>query len=244
MVTGKSATEAGLLMVPMMLALLLTSVLSGFAIARTGQYKWYPVVGMAFVAVGLLLLSTMTPGMAVWVICAYTAIMGIGLGMTMQNLILVVQNSFPITVVGTATSSNNYFRQIGASVGSAVVGSLFATNLANLLAQRLPASGAGDTGSFTPDLVHNLPDQVREIIVGAYNDALTPVFLYMVPIAILAAVVLVFIKHKPLATRIEQEAVVESLDVDGGTALAQLEQSDLSAELDDDLRNELETVSA
>jgi len=217
MVTGKSATEAGLLMVPMMLALLLTSVVSGFAIARTGRYKWYPVVGMVLVGVSLLLLSTMTPGLAVWVICAYTAIMGVGLGMTMQNLILVVQNSFPITVVGTATSSNNYFRQIGASVGSAVVGSLFATNLAHLLSQRLPAGGAGDTGSFTPDLVHNLPDQVREIIVGAYSDALTPVFLLMVPVAIAAAIVLVFIKHKPLATSIEREVAAEPEDVDGTT---------------------------
>ena len=202
--------------------------------------------GMALVAVGLLLLSTMTPGLAVWVICAYTAIMGVGLGMTMQNLILVVQNSFPIKVVGTATSSNNYFRQIGASVGSAVVGSLFATNLAHLLTQRLPAAGAaGDTGSFTPDLVHSLPDQVREIIVGAYNDALTPVFLYMVPIAIVAAIVLVFIKHKPLATSIE--VVTESLDVDGGTHVAwdadtELDEND--ADLHSAPRAELATTSS
>lgn len=230
MVTGSSATEAGLLMVPMMLGMLLTSVISGIAISRTGKYKWYPVVGMSLVAVGLLLLSTMTPGLAVWVICAYTAIMGVGLGMTMQNLVLVVQNSFSMKVVGTATSSNNYFRQIGASVGSAVVGSLFATNLAHLLTQRLPASGAGDTGSFTPDLVHNLPDQVREIIVGAYNDALTPVFLYMVPLAILAAVVLVFIKHKPLATSIDVE--VEPVDVDGATSGALGTDAELDDEID------------
>ena len=230
MVTGSSATEAGLLMVPMMLGMLLTSVITGIAISRTGKYKWYPVVGMSFVAVGLLLLSTMTPGLAVWVICAYTAIMGVGLGMTMQNLVLVVQNSFSMKVVGTATSSNNYFRQIGASVGSAVVGSLFATNLAHLLTQRLPASGAGDTGSFTPDLVHNLPDQVREIIVGAYNDALTPVFLYMVPLAILAAVVLVFIKHKPLATSIDLE--VEPVAVDDATSGALGTDAELDDEID------------
>ncbi|WP_426592870.1 MDR family MFS transporter [Cellulomonas sp. McL0617] len=249
MVTGSSATEAGLLMVPMMLGLLLTSVITGIAISRTGTYKWYPPIGMVLVAVALFLLSTMTPGLAVWVICGYTAIMGVGLGMTMQNLVLVVQNSFSLKVVGTATSSNNYFRQIGASVGSAVVGSLFATNLAHLLTQRLPASGAGDTGSFTPDLVHSLPDQVREIIVGAYNDALTPVFLYMVPLAIAAAIVLVFIKHKPLATKIESEAVVESLDVDGTTHVAlhaddALDAAELDAELDDIDDAELATASS
>ena len=221
MVTGASATKAGLLMVQMMLGLLLASVVSGAAISRTGQYKWYPVLGMALVAVSLVLLSTMTPDLAVWIVCAYTTVMGIGLGLTMQNLVLIVQNAFSVKIVGTATSSNNYFRQIGASIGSAIVGSQFATNLTNLLTDRLPAGaasgGAGNANSFTPNLVRGLPDQIREIIVGAYNDALTPVFLYMLPLAVVAAIVLAFIKHKPLATSIAGEVVIESLEIDGAS---------------------------
>ena len=126
MVTGVNATEAGLLMIPMMAALLVTSVVSGQLVSRTGRYKWLPIVGGVLVAVSLFLLSTMTPDAPVWVICAYLAIMGLGLGMSMQILILIVQNSFPVPEVGTATASNNYFRQIGASLGSAIVGSLFA----------------------------------------------------------------------------------------------------------------------
>jgi hypothetical protein len=172
------------------------------------------------VAAGLALLSTMTPDLAVWVVCLYTAVMGIGLGMTMQNLVLIVQNAFSVKIVGTATSSNNYFRQIGASMGSAIVGSLFASNLARLLSERLPASAASSAGNandFTPDFVHQLPGPVQDVVIGAYNDALTPVFSYMVPLALLGAVVLAFIKHKPLATTIEREAVRESLDIDGGT---------------------------
>ena len=87
-----------------------------------------------------------------------------------------------IVMVGTATSSNNYFRQIGASIGSAIVGSIFASNLAGLLADRLSVdagSAAGSANDFTPALVHGLPDQIQSVIIGAYNDALTPVFLAM-----------------------------------------------------------------
>ena len=247
MVTGASATEAGLLMIPMMAGLLASSIVSGALISRTGQYKWYPVVGMVIVAGALVLLSTMTPEMAVWIICGYTAIMGVGLGLTMQNLVLVVQNSFSLKIVGTATSSNNYFRQIGASIGSAIVGSVFASNLASLLAERLPADAGSTTGSandFTPDFVHQLPAQIQDIIVGSYNDALTPVFIAMAPLALLAALVLAFITHKPLAQTIEAEALVQSLDVDGSSHRAIPTDDEIAAELDEDTRREVAAPSA
>ncbi len=221
MVTGADATQAGLLMIPMMAALLVTSILSGQLVSRTGRYKWLPIVGTFIVAVALVLLSTMTPTLPVWVLCSYLAVMGIGLGMSMQILILIVQNSFPVTKVGTATASNNYFRQIGASLGSAIVGSLFVARLTQLLTDRMPAgAGAGSGGSsnsFTPALVKSLPAPIRDVIVGAYNDALTPVFLYMVPLVLIAAVVLIFVKEKPLATSIERDVVAETLEVDGAT---------------------------
>jgi hypothetical protein len=135
--------------------------------------------------------------------------MGIGLGLVMQILILIVQNTFPAAEVGTATASNNFFRQIGASLGSAIVGSLFASRLTNLLSERLPANGGaagGDENSLTPGILWKLPSQVREIIVGAYNDALAPIFLYLVPLVIAAVVLLLFVKEKPLATTIDRSA--------------------------------------
>ena len=187
--------------------------------SKTGWYKFLPMVGMVLVAVSLFLLSTMTPNMAVWVICGYLAIMGLGLGMSMQILILVVQNSFPVSQVGTATASNNYFRQIGASLGSAIVGSLFVAKLTQLLTERMPAGAAaagGGENSLTPALVRDLPAGIRDIIVGAYNDALTPVFLYMVPLVIVGFVLLVFVIEKPLATTIERDILPESLEIDGG----------------------------
>src|SRR6476661_6387026 len=106
-----NATESGLLMIPMMGALLVASVVSGQLVSRTGRYKWMPIVGGVLVAVALVLLSTLTPGAPLWEICAYLAVMGLGLGLSMQIMVLIVQNSFPLREVGTATASNNFFRQ-------------------------------------------------------------------------------------------------------------------------------------
>jgi len=220
MVTGVNATEAGLLMIPMMAALLVASIVSGQLVSRTGRYKWLPIVGTSIVAVALVLMSTMTPSLALPILCLYLAVMGLGLGMSMQILILIVQNSFPAREVGTATASNNYFRQIGASLGAAIVGSLFVAKLTSLLADRMPAgsgSAGGGSNSFTPAIVRGLPSDVRDVIVGAYNDALTPVFLYMVPLVIVAVILLCFVTEKPLATSIERDILPESLDIDGAS---------------------------
>jgi MFS family permease len=218
MVTGANATQAGLLMIPLMAALLVSSVVSGQIVSRTGRYKWLPMTGMALVAVSLYMLSTMTPALAVWIICGFLAIMGLGLGMSMQILILIVQNTFPISEVGTATASNNYFRQIGASLGSAIVGSLFVAKLTQLLTERMPAGAGAAAGnnSLTPAVVRDLPAGIHDVIVGAYNDALTPVFLYMVPLVIVGLILLVFVVEKPLATSIERDILPESLEIDGG----------------------------
>src|SRR6476659_2107716 len=207
-------------MIPLMAALLITSVASGQLVSRTGRYKALPMIGMVLVAASLFLLSTMTPDMAVWVICSYLALMGLGLGMSMQILILIVQNTFPNSEVGTATASNNYFRQIGASLGSAIVGSLFVAKLTQLLTENMPAGGNtadGGSNSLTPAVVRDLPAPLRDVIVNAYNDALTPIFLYMVPLVIVGFVLLFFVIEKPLATSIERDILPESLEIDGGT---------------------------
>lgn len=232
MVTGANATQAGFLMIPMMAALLITSIGSGQIVSKTGRYKWAPILGSVIVGIGLLLLSTMTATMPVWLICVYLAVMGLGLGLSMQILVLIVQNTFPISQVGVATASNNYFRQIGASLGSAIVGSLFATRLASLLVDRMPAAATGTAGSsnaFTPESVKALPKAVRDIIVGAYNDALAPVFLYMVPLILVALILLCFIKEVPLATTIKRDALTETLDIDGATNV-RLDTSDIEVQ--------------
>jgi EmrB/QacA subfamily drug resistance transporter len=209
---GATATEAGLLMIPMMAALLVTSVGTGVLVSKHGRYKWMPIVGSLILAVGLGLLGTITPSTPIWVFCTYLAIMGVGLGTSMQILVLIVQNSFPNSQVGTATASNNYFRQIGSSLGGAVVGSLFTTRLADELLRRLPSGGlTGGMNSLTPDSVHLLPTAVHEQVILAYNDALAPLFLYMVPLAIASFVLLLFVKEKPLSTTIERDVLPDSV---------------------------------
>lgn len=217
MVTGVSATKAGLLMIPMMGAMLITSISSGRYVSRTGKYKFLPVVGSVFIGLGLFLMSTMTPDMALWLRCVYLAVMGLGLGLTMQILVLIVQNSFPISMVGTATASNNYFRQIGASLGAAMVGSLFTSRLISLLGENLPpeAAAGGDLNSLTPGAVQDMPAQIQDAIVSSYNDALTPVFLMLVPLLAISFVLLLFVKEDKLATTIERDILPESLDIDG-----------------------------
>lgn len=220
MVTGANATQSGLLMVPMMAGLLVTSIGSGQLVSKTGRYKWLPITGTAIVAGSLYLLSTMSPDTPVPVLCTYLAIMGIGLGMGMQLLVLIVQDTFPATWVGTATAANNYFRQIGAALGSAIVGSLFVSRLNDALTQTLPASdGAGSSNSFTPSLVQSLPPDVQTIIVNAYNEALTPIFLLLVPVVLVAVLLLCFVHEKPLSTTIERDILPESLEIDGRSSV-------------------------
>ncbi len=162
-----------------------------------------------------MLLSTLKPGAPLWEICAYLAVMGLGLGLSMQIMVLIVQNSFPLREVGTATASNNFFRQIGATLGSAVVGSLFASRLAELLVQRLPAAATGGapggSNSLTPAVVGKLPAPLKEAIISSYNDALTPIFIWMVPLALAAALLMCFVKEKPLATAVEHDVLSESI---------------------------------
>lgn len=217
MVAGVDATAAGLLMIPMMGSMLVTSVTSGRFVTRTGRYKVLPVVGAVFLGTAMFLLSTMTWTQPVWLTCVYLAVMGIGLGMSMQILVLIVQNTFPVSVVGTATAANNYFRQIGASLGAAVVGSLFTSRLLDLLGQRIPGgvSGTGsDVNSLTPGAVQQLPGALHDVIVSSYNDALTPVYLWMAPLALGSFVLLLFVKEYPLATRIDRDATIDSMDAE------------------------------
>jgi EmrB/QacA subfamily drug resistance transporter len=228
MAEGVSAAEAGLLMVPLMGALLISSVASGMLVSRTGRYKVLPILGSLLVALGMWLLSTITVESPLAVICLFMAVLGVGLGGSMQILTLIVQNEFPHRMVGTATAANNYFRQVGASLGSAIVGSLFVARLTALLLERLPAaatSSGGGSKSLTPAIVAALPEPIRMIIIGSYNEALVPIFVFMVPLGLLAALLLAFVKETPLATAIEREVGAESL-AEGQLLVTEFDEDD------------------
>ncbi|MFF9590060.1 MFS transporter [Streptomyces sp. NPDC014646] len=201
MVDGASATESGLLMLPMMGGSVVASIVSGQLISRTGRYRAHPVVGGAFSVVGMWLLSrldTDTPPLENGIA---QAVLGIGIGLGMPVLVLAVQNSVPPADLGTATSANNYFRQIGGSVGAAVFGTLFAGRLADALAARLPADAdLPDPESITPQLVHAMEPVLRDAYIRAYADAMPRIFLYLVPVLVLGLVLALFLKEKPLVS--------------------------------------------
>ena len=229
MVHSMSPTAAGLMMTPMMAGMLLTSIGVGQIISRTGHYRFYPALGLAIMALGLFLLSTLQASSPLWLVGCYLFVLGFGLGTTMQVLVLVVQNSFPVTMVGTATAANNFFRQIGGAVGSSVVGALFIHRMQELAAQRVPEalaqlqlsdpgaaaeiarhtgnqgaeSGTQALSSLTPALLETLPEQLKAAFVSSYNDGLTPVFLLLAPVTALAAAIVLFIHEDPLKETVE-----------------------------------------
>ncbi|WP_209324752.1 MDR family MFS transporter [Brevibacterium renqingii] len=223
MVHGIDATVAGLMMVPMMGTMLVSSTLVGFIVSRTGRYKKYPLVGILLMAASLVLLSMLKADSSAWETIGCLALLGLGLGLSMQTLVLVVQNAFPVSMVGTATASNNYFRQVGATLGMAFIGSVFTQRLMDNIkagiteiaksAPNTPLPKVSSTG-LTPEIVAQLPEPLHSLIINSYNDALVPLFLWVAPLAVLGFVFLCFLPNTPLAQTLKGEpAQRESLDV-------------------------------
>jgi predicted MFS family arabinose efflux permease len=160
--SGVSATNSGLLLVPLMLGLLGASIFSGQVITRTGKYRILPIAGTAVATVGMFLLSTMNPTTSTVTSGLYMAVLGIGLGLTMQVLVLATQNSVRVTDLGVATSTVNFFRSVGGSIGVAVFGALFNSRLVSELA---------GSGVAIPDPV--TPAAIAEQDVAAETAELT-----------------------------------------------------------------------
>ncbi|WP_209371935.1 MDR family MFS transporter [Brevibacterium renqingii] len=208
MAAGTDVTGSGLLMLPMMAGVMLTSIVSGIIVSKTGKYKIYPLAGTLIAGAALAWMTTMTADTSMVVIGLMIFTMGFGLGLVMQIIVLVIQNSVAPQLVGTATSTNNYFREIGASVGTALFGSIFTSRLSDKIAeamQDLPANaanaaaGAPATDSLTPESVADLPGPVHDLVVNAYADALAPSFWYMVPVFLIAFVLAWFLPQLRLS---------------------------------------------
>ncbi|MEW2069798.1 MFS transporter [Streptomyces sp. NPDC007346] len=210
MVDGASATESGLLMLPMMLGIVAGSVVSGQLITRTGRYRLYPIVGSAVSVVGMWLLSGLEAGTSRLAYSLWQAVLGTGIGLVMSVLVLAVQNSVRPADLGTATSANNYFRQIGGSVGAAIFGTLFAGRLSDALDLRLPTGvELPAPESITPQIVHAMEPALRDAYIQAYVDAMPRIFLYLVPVLVLGLILAFFLKEKPLVSHHSPEAATE-----------------------------------
>lgn len=177
-VRGASATASGLQLLPLMGGLLVASIGSGQIISRTGRYRIFPILGMAFVVLGMYLLGTMDQYSSAVTVGLYQAVLGFGLGLVMQVLVLAVQSTVDLKDLGSATSTTSFFRSIGGSVGVSVFAALFNSSLADELATTIPASSGVSAEQLrgSPEQLRGLPPEVFAAYVQGFVDSLQTVF--------------------------------------------------------------------
>lgn len=199
-VGGASAQNSGLLILPLMAGLMTSSIASGRWISKTGRYKRYPVTGTALISVGLWLLSTMDVGTSRLESSLYMIVLGLGMGMIIQVMVLVVQNAVEHRDLGTATAAESFIRSMGGAFGVAVFGAILTSRLTSELAALLPVGGSADIGALTasPAAILGLPAPVRDAVVQALANAISGVFFTAVPLAVIAFIVTWFLPEKPL----------------------------------------------
>ncbi|MCU1682553.1 MAG: transporter [Amycolatopsis sp.] len=196
---GKSPTVAGLLSLPLIAGLLVSSTVSGQLISRTGKWKAYLVAGGLLMTVGLALLGTIDAHTSLVLLGAYMVILGIGVGMLMQNLVLAAQNDVPAHELGTTTSTLSFFRSLGGSIGVSALGAVLADRVSTLILHGL-GPAAGGSGHAVPDL-SKVPAPVAAVIREAYGTATSDVFLVAAPIALLVVLAVLLVKQVPLKTQ-------------------------------------------
>lgn len=203
---GQSPTMAGILTLPMVLGLLISSMVAGALISKYGKWKPYMIVGSILLAAGLFLMSTIEYDTNFFVVSVFMAMMGLGIGMVMQNLVLVVQNSVDVSVVGAASSSVAFFRSLGGTIGVSVMGAVLGTKVSGYITDGLTDAGVdpsalGSGGSTSiPDL-STVPGPIRTIIESAYGQGVADVFLIAAPLAIITIVFVCLLPNVELGTK-------------------------------------------
>ncbi|MBM4794554.1 MFS transporter [Streptomyces sioyaensis] len=207
---GKSPTMSGIMTIPMIGGLFLSSTVSGQIITRTGRWKAWLVAGGALLTAGLGLLGTLRYDTEYWHIAIFMALMGLGIGMMMQNLVLATQNQVAPEDLGSASSVVTFFRSLGGAVGVSALGAVLANRVTHYVKDGLAELGpkaakaashaAGNSGGGIPDL-DSLPAPLRTVMESAYGHAVGDVFLYAAPCALLAFLFTLFIKEVALKTR-------------------------------------------
>ena len=198
-VKGASPTGSGMQMLPMMGGMLVTSIASGQLISRTGRYKLFPIAGTLVMAVGLYLLSRMTEQTSTAAASLIMLVLGLGLGMVMQVLVIAVQNAVEYRDLGVATSGATLFRLVGGSLGTAVLGAIFAARLGHALVRLLPGSArATGAGALNPETMSQLSPALRGIYVAAFTESLGVVFAVATGVALLGFLLTWLMPERPL----------------------------------------------
>lgn len=215
---GANATQSGLMTIPMMAGLLIISTVAGAMISKYGKWKAIMVVGSVLQLVGLYLLGTIHYDTNFVLVSVYMFLLGAGLGMVMQNLVLIVQNAVTPAEIGVASSGIAFFRSLGGTIGVSVLGALMATKVVDLMAGKsaelqAAIAGLGEKGkdigaaltSGSIPSVHGLPDSVRTIIESSYGDSVAFVFMVAAPLSILTILAVVFMPNLELSSQTRDE---------------------------------------
>ncbi len=212
---GVSPTISGLMLLPLMVGLLGASIGSGRAISKMGRYKIFPIIGTGIVVVAMFLLSKLTLDTSLGVISLFIFILGVGIGLVMQVVVLATQNSVEMKDMGVATSSSTFFRSLGGTFGTAIFGSILTSRLVAHLGEMLPPSALHGinpsqlTGS--PQAILQLPAAIGDVVRQAYVLSLNTVFRFAIPVAFIAFVLTWFLKEVSLRGRAESPSSEEAV---------------------------------
>lgn len=232
---GATPTESGLLTLPMILGLLLSSMIVGNLISRFGKWKAFMVVGSILLTVGLYLMSTIEYDTNYWLVSVYMLILGAGVGMVMQNLVLIVQNTVHPEQLGAASSNVAFFRSLGGTIGVSVMGSILGTAVKDMMTDRhqellaavakLGAKGVAAAKSLqsgTLPEVNTLPLPIRTIVESVYGQAVADIFLVAVPLAVITIIAILFLPNIKLGSKTAIERMREE---NGETPLEAAEEN-------------------
>ena len=201
---GATPTEAGLLTLPMIAGNLVGSVVSGQLISRYGKWKRFLIGGTILLIGGLAMAGTLTHTTELWLAGLYTAVLGVGLGMLMQNLVLAVQNTVRATDIGSASASVAFFRSFGGAIGVSVLGAVMSNHVTELATDGLAKLGikASGNGGASLDLA-DLPAPVADVMRAAYGDATAGIFMISAVVSAVALIAVIFIKEVPLRKTVD-----------------------------------------
>ncbi len=212
---GRSVIEASLLTLPMMGGLLVSSTVVGQIITRTGKWKRYMVTGAAALLAGLVMMGQLRYDTSYWYVGVSMFVMGAGVGMTMQNLVLAVQNTIAPTEMGAASSAVTFFRTIGGTAGMSAMGAMLAHQVSGYISDGLAKlspeemQGAEALAGGVLPKIADLPGPIRVVVESAYGHGIGNIFLAAVPVAVVALVAIVFLPNIPLSTKSAAEQRAE-----------------------------------
>ncbi|MEV0899742.1 MDR family MFS transporter [Actinoplanes sp. NPDC049802] len=205
---GYSPTEAGLLMIPMMFGILVSSTIAGKAMTKSGRIKPYVVAGTIILVIGFGGLSALDHDTPLWYIFLAMALVGVGVGMSMQNLVLAVQNTVALKDIGAASSTVAFFRSLGGTIGVSVLGAVLARRVTDSITEQLTALGVpAGSGSGTSSLnLAALPEPIQQVIRSAYGDATGHIFLISMGVAVIGVVAAIAMKPARLRSTVDLSA--------------------------------------